>query len=79
MTGTTHSLIYYDIINSIRDKILPIGVNVGFRKTKTIFELYIRGNRQIIKVLDWLYDGSNVHLDRKYKKYKDMLNYYKNK
>lgn len=69
----------YDLINSIRDKILSIGVNVGFRKTKTIFELSVRGNRQIIKFLDWLYEETNIHLNRKYERYQDMLNYYKNK
>jgi hypothetical protein len=66
----------YNLINSIKDEISSIGVNVGFRKTKTIYEMHIRGNRQILKALNWLYSDTNSHLDRKYEKYKDMLNYY---
>jgi hypothetical protein len=46
---------------------------------KSIYSVYLRGNRQIIKILDWLYNGTTTHLDRKYEKYQDMLNYYKNK
>lgn len=69
----------FDLITSIRDKISSIGINVGFRKTKSIYELNVRGNRQIIKILDWLYNETATHLDRKYEKYQDMLNYYKNK
>ena len=69
----------YDLITSIKDKISSIGVNVGFRKTKSIYELNVRGNRQIIKVLEWIYKDTETHLDRKYEKYQDMLNYYKNK
>ncbi|MFM7982421.1 MAG: hypothetical protein ACKPKO_24180, partial [Candidatus Fonsibacter sp.] len=63
----------------IKDKISSIGVNVGFRKTKSIYELNVRGNRQIIKVLEWIYKDTETHLGRKYEKYQDMLNYYKNK
>lgn len=69
----------YDLITSIKDKISSIGVNVGFRKTKSIYELNVRGNRQIIKFLEWIYKDTETHLDRKYEKYQDMLNYYKNK
>jgi len=50
-----------------------IGICVGFRKTKSIYELHIRGNRQIIKVLEWLYDDSNIYLDRKFERYDDMI------
>jgi hypothetical protein len=46
---------------------------------KSIYAVYLRGNRQIIKILDWLYNETTTHLDRKYEKYQDMLNYYKNK
>ena len=62
-----------DIISKVRNKLLLIGVNIGFRKTKSIYELHIRGNRQIIKVLDWLYCDSNIYLERKFKKYDDMI------
>lgn len=62
-----------DIITEVRNRILLIGVNIGFRKTKSIYELHIRGNRQIIKVLDWLYDDSSTYLERKFRKYDDMI------
>ena len=48
-------------------------------KMKSIYSIYLRGNRQIIKILDWLCKETTIHLDRKYEKYQDMLNYYKNK
>src|ERR1035437_9430099 len=63
----------FDLISSIRNKILLLDVNVGFRKTKSIYELSIRGNRQIIKMLDWLYDESEIYLERKFNKYDDMI------
>lgn len=69
----------FNLITSIKDKISSIGINVGFRKVKSIYELNIRGNRQIIKFLEWLYDETTIHLDRKFEKYQDMLNFYKNK
>ncbi len=63
----------YNMILSVKEKLLNIGIYVGFRKTKSIYELHIRGNRQIIKILDWLYDDSTIYLDRKYIKYNDMI------
>lgn len=63
----------YSLIFSIKEKISAIGVYVAFRKTKSIYELHIRGNKQIIKTLNWLYDDSIVYLDRKYHKYDDMI------
>jgi len=62
-----------DIISEVRNKLLLIGVNIGFRITRSIYELHIRGNRQIIKVLDWLYDDSSIFLERKFRKYDDMI------
>jgi len=43
---------------------------------KSIYRIYKKGNQQIIKLLEWLYKDSNIFLERKYEKYKDMLNYY---
>lgn len=33
------------------------------------------GNLQVLRVLDYLYGNSKVHLDRKYEKYKELQNY----
>lgn len=67
------------LLESVKNRLSKIEINIKIRKTKSIYELYIRGNRQILKALNWMYDGSNIKLDRKFEKYQDMLNYYKNK
>jgi intein-encoded DNA endonuclease-like protein len=46
-----------------------IGCNVSLRKDKTIFNACISGNRQVKKFLDWIYEDSNLKLERKYIKY----------
>jgi hypothetical protein len=69
----------YNLMKSLESILSKLNVNIKFRKMKSIYSIYLRGNRQIIKILDWLYNGTTIHLDRKYEKYKDMLNYYKNK
>lgn len=37
--------------------------------------LEVTGRLQIIKIMTWLYEGSSIHLSRKYKKYLDFINY----
>lgn len=69
----------YDLMKTLQSILSKNDVNIKFRKMKSIYSVYIRGNRQIIKILDWLYNETTTHLDRKYEKYQDMLNYYKNK
>jgi DNA-binding transcriptional regulator WhiA len=69
----------YDLMKTLQLILSKNNVNIKFRKMKSIYSVYLRGNRQIIKILDWLYNGTTTHLDRKYEKYQDMLNYYKNK
>lgn len=69
-----------DLILSVKQKIEEnLDIKISERKNKTIYELYIRGNQKIIKVLEWLYLNSNINLDRKYNKYNDMLYWYKQK
>ena len=69
-----------DLILSVKEKIEEnLNITISERKSKTIHELYIRGNQKIIKVLEWLYNNSNIYLDRKYIKYNDMLYWYKQK
>lgn len=49
------------------------------KKVKNEFsELTIGGNNQSLKILDWLYKDSSIHLDRKYQKYLQIKNYKKN-
>jgi intein-encoded DNA endonuclease-like protein len=62
-----------DLMNEVKKKLSKLEVNIGFRKTKTIYEIYISGNRQVIKVLDWLYFDNKTSMCRKEEKYKDLV------
>jgi DNA-binding transcriptional regulator WhiA len=61
------------LIQSVKDKLLKLNINLKIRKTKSIFEVYICGNRQIIKMLNYLYDNSSIYLERKYQKYDELI------
>lgn len=54
-------------------------LNLSHGKMKMIYRIYKKGNQQIMTLLNWLYEDSNVYLERKYNIYQDMLEYYKNK
>jgi DNA-binding transcriptional regulator WhiA len=64
----------YDLMKTLQLILSKNNVNIKFRKMKSIYSVYLRGNRQIIRILDWLYNETITHLDRKYEKYQDMLN-----
>jgi len=64
-----------NLMISVRNILINIGVNVSFGKCKSIYRIYITGNRQVLKVLDWLYNDSKVFLDRKYIKYIEFIKY----
>lgn len=61
------------LMSSVKNKLSNLDINFGFRKTKSIFEIYVRGNRQIIKLLHYLYSDSSIYLERKYKKYDELI------
>ena len=67
------------LIESVRNRLLKLKINIGFRKTKSIYEIYIRGNRQIIKLLKWLYNNNEINMKRKEEKYQDMIKWDLNK
>lgn len=68
----------YDLVMSVRDIIFAdTNIQLGERKMKSIHSVYKRGNQQIIEIMNWIYKDSNIHLNRKFEKFKDMLNYYK--
>jgi hypothetical protein len=48
------------------------------RKTSGCYQINYGGNKQVKKIMDWLYCGSNVFLDRKYYKYKRYKKQYEN-
>lgn len=54
-----------------------LNIKVGILKKGKISSLYINGNTNVLKFLDWIYSKSSIKLDRKYKKYLDMKEYFK--
>lgn len=69
-----------DLLNIIHQTLSDCtGVYLAMRKHKTITEISVKGNQQIMKVLNWLYTDSTMHLDRKFEKYQDMLQHYESK
>lgn len=41
--------------------------------------IYVRGNKQVSKLLDWLYLDTNLYLERKYNKYLELKSLHNNK
>ena len=39
-------------------------------------QLNIGGNRQVVKLLDLIYENANIYLDRKYEKYLEIKRLY---
>jgi intein/homing endonuclease len=69
-----------ELIMGVRDILLKeVPINVSHGKMKMIYRLYVKGNQQIMTLLDWLYQGSKIHLDRKFDKFQEMLYYYREK
>ncbi|MBU9721344.1 MULTISPECIES: hypothetical protein [Bacillaceae] len=46
----------------------------GAHKSKNIQRLQLRGKHQVMSVLEWLYQDSKIHLDRKYNRFLKMYN-----
>lgn len=66
------------LMNSIKEILsTELSIHIGYGKMKSIHRIHKKGNQQILKIMDWLYGNSSVHLERKYTKYQEMLNYYK--
>jgi intein/homing endonuclease len=73
----THNLMYK--FKEIFKNILDVNSSILIKHPENnniIKELYISGNRQNIKLLDWLYNKSVIHLSRKYEKYITLKNIY---
>ena len=67
------------LILSIKEIIEQQNIKVGYGSCRSIKRLYICGNQQIGRLLNWIYSDSSVFLDRKFIKYKELINYNKNK
>jgi hypothetical protein len=52
-------------------------INCQISQQGKIYHLRIGGNKQVEKFLDWIYQNSAVKLNRKYKKYLEMKQYFR--
>lgn len=68
---------------SLKDLFQQIGINSkmsqSHRCTKDSSTLVVCGNRQIQRVLDWMYKDATIYLQRKYDKYQELCNLNKGK
>lgn len=63
------------ICNGVTRYLKSIGIKAAIRKSKTIYEVYICGNRQIQRWLDIMYkDSDGLRMERKYKIYVNIVN-----
>lgn len=68
------TLEFNDKLCEIIDKELGLGFyERNAVPDKNVYSLHITGNRQIEKLLDWLYKDASIYLDRKYNLYLDLL------
>jgi len=51
---------------------LNIRVKIWDKKQTNIYKICISGNRQVKQFMDWLYNDSTIHLDRKHILYEQM-------
>ena len=72
---------FCESIKNIVEKILDVhvGISIRNRNGNEMATAFICGNRQTEIFLDWLYDGENFKMERKYQKYLDLKNYQQNK
>lgn len=69
----------YELMEGVKSIIQQeTDVDIKLYKMKMIYRVLKKGNQSIMKILNWLYEDSNIYLERKYNKYCDMLEYYKN-
>lgn len=60
-----------DILKNIQKR---LGTNVSIRKKNKIYTMYINGNKQVERILDYMYKDCKIKLDRKHKLYKEFKN-----
>lgn len=69
-----------DFCKSIVEVLKGIDINIkklGIRypeKNNNIRSIEICGNRQIQKLMDWIYKDASLYMDRKFNKYQELLN-----
>jgi len=53
-------------------------IHCGINRKNKVSVLVIRGNKQIFKIMNWLYTGSTIYLERKYNKYLEYIKTWEN-
>ena len=64
----------YDLLLGITNNIPLDGITIF--KYKNIFKFRIRNKKNIIKLLDYLYEDSHFYLERKHQKYLENVKQY---
>lgn len=71
-----------ETINTFLNYITSLGIsydatNLGSKRSKVLFQTTLSANKVVINTLEVLYKNSSVYLERKYKKYLEMIEKYK--
>ncbi len=73
----------YELLKRVQDLLKKeLGINSALKKrwpkrNNNNWTLRINGNNQILKLCGWMYDDSNVYLNRKYNKYLELVEFSK--
>jgi hypothetical protein len=70
ITGT---LPFVTKISSLIKSELDINMCIYSCLHSPVFDVCTSGNRQLLKIFDWLYRDSRFYLDRKFNKYQDLI------
>lgn len=55
------------------NKSLPMHFTYEINKNKVTTTISVGGNRQILRLMEWIYKDANIYLYRKYNKYKELV------
>jgi predicted DNA-binding protein YlxM (UPF0122 family) len=68
----------YDFLNKIKEYLFCEHLKLESHNNNTYYSLKINGNLQILDLLEnYIYKDSNIYLERKYLKFKELQEYYK--
>lgn len=64
-----------DFVNQLKEYLNNIGIRCGIITSKEgNYDIFFSGKENVINFLKYMYDNSNIYLDRKYEIYKQCLN-----
>ncbi len=73
------------IFNVFLKEFIKQEVNIGgrfsllYKSKHNLVNLYYGGNNNVIRFMDWIYDGATIYLQRKFNKYQEFLKIYNSK